>query len=69
MYSITYSHCLLQALKEKELGNAAYKKKEFTVALQHYDKALKLDPDNITFMTNKTGGYYLVIVCTCIYAS
>ena len=63
------SHCLLQALKEKELGNAAYKMKEFTVALQHYDKALKLDPDNITFMTNKAGGYYLVIVCTCIYAS
>jgi len=46
---------LLQALKEKELGNAAYKKKDFDEALQHYDKALELDPENITFMTNKAG--------------
>ena len=43
-------------MKEKELGNAAYKKKEFPEALQHYDKAIELDPDNITFMTNKAGG-------------
>ena len=47
----------MQAVKEKELGNAAYKKKEFTEALQHYDRALELDPDNITFMTNKAGEF------------
>lgn len=47
----------LQALKEKELGNAAYKKKEFTEALQHYDQAIELDPDDITYMTNKAGEY------------
>ena len=49
--------CVLQALEEKEKGNAAYKKKEFDVALQHYDRALELDPTNITFLTNKAGGY------------
>jgi len=47
----------VQALKEKELGNAAYKKKEFEEALKHYDRAIELDPDNITFMTNKAGGF------------
>lgn len=46
---------LVQAMEEKEKGNAAYKKKEFEVALQHYDKAMELDPTNITFLTNKAG--------------
>jgi len=49
----------VQALKEKELGNAAYKKKEFEEALQHYDRAIELDPDTITFMTNKAGRHLL----------
>jgi stress-induced-phosphoprotein 1 len=47
-----------KALEEKENGNAAYKKKEFDVALQHYDRALELDPTNITFLTNKAAVYY-----------
>ncbi|KAI8391838.1 uncharacterized protein BYT42DRAFT_210570 [Radiomyces spectabilis] len=42
-----------QALAEKELGNQAYKKREFDVALTHYDKAWELDNTNITFLTNK----------------
>ncbi|KAI8637421.1 hypothetical protein BD408DRAFT_52594 [Parasitella parasitica] len=41
------------ALAEKELGNEAYKKREFDVALGHYDKAYELDDTNITFLTNK----------------
>lgn len=45
----------LQALEEKEKGNAAYKKREFTTALEHYDKAIELDPTNVTFLTNKAG--------------
>lgn len=50
-----YLHCFLQALEEKEKGNAAYKKKDFTAALEHYDKAIELDPTNVTFLTNKAG--------------
>ncbi|ORZ18703.1 hypothetical protein BCR42DRAFT_231444 [Absidia repens] len=42
-----------QALQEKDLGNQAYKKREFESALTHYDKAWELDNTNITFLTNK----------------
>lgn len=52
-------------MAEKELGNAAYKKKDFDEALIHYDRAIELDPSDITFLTNKAGvwvwhgcGYY-----------
>ncbi|CAO3608438.1 unnamed protein product [Mucor hiemalis] len=41
------------ALAEKDLGNQAYKKREFETALGHYDKAYALDDTNITFLTNK----------------
>ncbi|VUZ39870.1 unnamed protein product [Hymenolepis diminuta] len=46
------------ALKEKELGNAAYKKKDFQTAISHYDKALELYPNDITFLTNKSAVYF-----------
>lgn len=42
-----------EAKKEKELGNAAYKAKDFDVALEHYNKAIALDPEDISFLTNK----------------
>lgn len=45
------------ALAEKDLGNQAYKKREFETALGHYDKAYALDDTNITFLTNKAGKY------------
>ncbi|CAG8500949.1 6389_t:CDS:10 [Diversispora eburnea] len=41
------------AVKEKDLGNVAYKKRQFEEALQHYDKAWELDPTNITILNNK----------------
>ncbi|XP_067124872.1 stress-induced-phosphoprotein 1-like [Centruroides vittatus] len=47
-----------KALKEKEAGNAAYKKKDFETALQHYDEAIKLDPNDMTFYTNKAAVYF-----------
>ncbi|ORX51934.1 TPR-like protein [Hesseltinella vesiculosa] len=42
-----------QALSEKELGNKAYKARQFEDALTHYNKAWELDNTNITFLTNK----------------
>ncbi|XP_017075435.1 stress-induced-phosphoprotein 1 [Drosophila eugracilis] len=40
------------AKKEKELGNAAYKKKDFETALKHYNAAIEHDPTDITFYNN-----------------
>uniref|UniRef100_A0A4W3HA29 Stress-induced-phosphoprotein 1 n=1 Tax=Callorhinchus milii TaxID=7868 RepID=A0A4W3HA29_CALMI len=47
-----------QALKEKELGNEAYKKKDFEAALEHYDKAAELDPASMIYLTNKAAVYF-----------
>ncbi|XP_037072255.1 stress-induced-phosphoprotein 1-like [Pollicipes pollicipes] len=41
-----------QAKEQKELGNAAYKKKDFNTAIQHYEKALELDPTGMTYLLN-----------------
>ncbi|XP_076442468.1 stress-induced-phosphoprotein 1-like [Babylonia areolata] len=46
------------ALAEKEKGNAAYKSKDFEKALEHYGKAMELDPTNITFLTNRGAVYF-----------
>ncbi|XP_064540943.1 stress-induced-phosphoprotein 1 [Drosophila montana] len=40
------------AKQEKELGNAAYKKKDFDTALKHYNAAIEHDPTDITFHNN-----------------
>ncbi|XP_015608933.1 stress-induced-phosphoprotein 1 [Cephus cinctus] len=47
-----------EALKEKVLGNEAYKKKNFEVALEHYNKAVELDPTEITFLLNIAAVYF-----------
>ncbi|OIW10821.1 hypothetical protein TanjilG_27767 [Lupinus angustifolius] len=46
-----------QAQKEKEAGNAAYKKKDFDTAIQHYSKALELDDEDISYLTNRAAVY------------
>ncbi|XP_073695553.1 stress-induced-phosphoprotein 1 [Garra rufa] len=46
------------ALKEKELGNAAYKKKDFATALKHYEEALKHDPTNMTYLLNQAAVHF-----------
>lgn len=47
-----------QAVEEKAKGNEAYKKKEFEVALSHYDKAIELEPTNITYYNNKAAVFF-----------
>ncbi|KAL7722222.1 TPR repeat protein [Entamoeba marina] len=42
------------ALAEKQKGNDFYKKKMFNEALECYDKAIELDPTDLTFKLNKT---------------
>jgi tetratricopeptide (TPR) repeat protein len=46
-----------EAVKEKEEGNAAYKKKEFDSAIEHYTKAMELDEDDIAYLTNRAAVY------------
>jgi len=47
-----------QAKYEKELGNEAYKKKDFETAIQHYENALKHDPTDITFHNNLAAVFF-----------
>ncbi|XP_020226464.1 hsp70-Hsp90 organizing protein 1 [Cajanus cajan] len=46
-----------RAQKEKESGNAAYKKKDFETAIGHYTKALELDDEDISYLTNRAAVY------------
>ncbi|KAK1419066.1 hypothetical protein QVD17_28223 [Tagetes erecta] len=46
-----------QAQKEKEAGNAAYKKKDFETAIARYTKAIELDDEDISFLTNRAAVY------------
>lgn len=41
------------AQAEKELGNAAYKNKDFDAALVHYGKAIELFDGDISYLTNR----------------
>uniref|UniRef100_A0A8C5EEQ7 Stress-induced-phosphoprotein 1 n=1 Tax=Gouania willdenowi TaxID=441366 RepID=A0A8C5EEQ7_GOUWI len=46
------------AANEKELGNAAYKNKDFEKALKHYEEAVKHDPTNMTYISNQAAVYF-----------
>jgi len=46
------------AIKEKEQGNTFYKAKKFDEAISHYDKAIELDPAEITFRSNLAAVYF-----------
>ena len=60
-----YSNIVLQAVAEKELGNAAYKQKKFEEAHAHYDKAIELDPKEISFLSNKAAVFFEQKVNRC----
>ncbi|RWW64814.1 hypothetical protein BHE74_00027917 [Ensete ventricosum] len=46
-----------EAQKKKEAGNAAYKKKDFETAIQHYTRAMELDDQDISYITNRAAVY------------
>lgn len=46
------------AKKCKELGNDAYKKKDFENALKHYNEAVQHDPNDITYYNNIAAVYF-----------
>lgn len=46
-----------EAVKAKEEGNAAYKKKDFDAAIEQYTKAMELDEDDIAYRTNRAAVY------------
>lgn len=46
------------ANKSKQLGNDAYKKKDFEKALKHYTEAVQHDPTDITFYNNIAAVYF-----------
>jgi Flp pilus assembly protein TadD len=41
-----------KAVSLKQQGNDAYKKKDFSKAVEHFKAAIELDPTEITFYTN-----------------
>eukprot|EP00961_Rhodomonas_salina_P260229 3516583-Rhodomonas_salina.2 len=47
-----------EAAAEKELGNAAYKKKDFETAIKHYEKAAELDPTAIVYRNNIAAAHF-----------
>ncbi|XP_078284037.1 stress-induced-phosphoprotein 1 [Rhinoraja longicauda] len=47
-----------KALKEKELGNEAYKMKDFAAAIKHYDQAAEHDPTSMIYLANKSAVYF-----------
>jgi len=46
-----------KAEEAKLKGNELYKKKNFTEALEWYDKAIEIDPTNCTYISNKASVY------------
>ena len=45
------------AQKFKELGNDAYRKKDYAKALKNYAKAIELEPNEIAFYNNSAAAY------------
>ncbi|CAA7029063.1 unnamed protein product [Microthlaspi erraticum] len=46
-----------KAIKEKEMGTAAYKKRDFDTAIQHYSTAMEIDDEDISYITNRAAVY------------
>ncbi len=48
----------IEAGKLKDLGNEAYKRKDFPSALQYYQEALKLTPQNAQLLLNQSAAHF-----------
>lgn len=44
-----------KAEERKNMGNEAYKNKDFTTSLRYYNEALELDPGNVVYILNRAG--------------
>lgn len=42
----------------QDLGNEAYKKKDFDTAIRHYNRALELYDADMTFLTNRAAVFF-----------
>ncbi|KAL5225503.1 hypothetical protein ABZP36_012142 [Zizania latifolia] len=49
-----------EAQREKEAGNAAYRKLFLETAVRHYTRGAQLDPRDISFLTNRAAAYLLM---------
>ncbi len=47
-----------QADSKKNEGNAAYKSKDFARALELYEEAINLNPNELAYYTNKAAVYF-----------
>lgn len=50
----------VQANKQKDLGNEAFKKGDHAKAIEYYTYATELDPNNPVFYSNRSNAYYLL---------
>ncbi|CAG9317627.1 unnamed protein product [Blepharisma stoltei] len=48
------------AEEEKTLGNSAFGKKKWRVAMEHYDRAINLDPSEMTYINNKAACFFSI---------
>jgi len=46
------------ALSAKNAGNEAYKRRDFPSALKHYETAIELDPNDMTYYNNKAAVFF-----------
>ena len=46
-----------RAKTANKFGTAAFKKKDFEAAIQHYSTAMEMDDDDIAYITNRAAVY------------
>ncbi len=47
------------ALRAKEDGNVAYKKLDYAAAIEKYTKAIELDPNTVSYLTNRAAAHLM----------